>query len=104
MGFDREGFRVKRNNVYAVVVFFNEAAQGNALVLVCARWGRRDCHGIERVWRFIGYWVSSGFEDGVCEFSRNVGEKGKIQQFTSSTEPNFGANDVGEGSRDFLPN
>jgi hypothetical protein len=27
------------------------------LVLVCARWGRRDCHGIERVWRFIGYGV-----------------------------------------------
>ena len=57
MGFDREGFRVKRDNVYAVVVVFSEAAQGNALVLVCARWGRRDCHGIERVWRFIGYGV-----------------------------------------------
>ena len=39
MGFDREGFRVKRDNVYAVVVVFSEAAQGNALVLVCARWG-----------------------------------------------------------------
>ena len=27
------------------------------------------------------YWVSPGFEDGICEFSRSVGEKVKIQQF-----------------------